>query len=161
YAWTFGDDGTSATASPSHKYSAAGTYSVKLVITSNNGCKDSITKSVIAYPLPKANWTANNECIYNAVSFSNSSSVASPYTIATYAWNFGDGGTSSSASPTHNYASAGTYSVKLTITTNKGCVDSLWKSVVVYPKPKADFTSTNRCGDSSLEFTNASSISTG
>lgn len=43
-------------------------------------------------------------------------STSSTGTISTYAWTFGDGGTSTSANPTHNYAAAGTYSVSLTVT---------------------------------------------
>src|SRR5439155_8839538 len=41
-------------------------------------------------------------------------------TISGYAWNFGDGGTGSGVSPTHTYASAGTYTVTLVVTDNLG-----------------------------------------
>ena len=47
YEWDFGDGKTSTEASPSHSYSAAGTYSVKLMAMSKNGKKmDETTKSI-------------------------------------------------------------------------------------------------------------------
>jgi len=60
-----------------------------------------------------------------AVSFSGSSSTDPDGTIASYAWNFGDGSASGSgATPTHTYATAGTYTVTLTVTDNLGATNS-------------------------------------
>ena len=55
-------------------------------------------------------------------SFSSASS-ADDGTIETYAWTFGDGGTSSLANPSHTYA-AGTYTATLTVTDDGGLTDS-------------------------------------
>jgi hypothetical protein len=47
-------------------------------------------------------------------------------------WDFGDGfGFSSSFNPTYNYSSAGIYTVSLIATSNSGCLDTAYKSVVV------------------------------
>lgn len=51
--------------------------------------------------------------------------------ITTYAWTFGDSGTSSAASPSHVYASAGTYTVRLTVTTSGGSTSYCEFPVVV------------------------------
>jgi serine protease len=45
-SWDFGDGTTSTQANPSKTYSAAGTYSVKLTVTDNEGNTDDETKSV-------------------------------------------------------------------------------------------------------------------
>lgn len=68
--------------------------------------------------------------IYN---FSNSSFATTG--IASYAWNFGDGSTSSSASPSHTYITPGTYYVTLTTTDNNGCQSTIRKSVIFNNTP--------------------------
>lgn len=50
YEWTFGDGGTSSIFSPTHSYSAARSYNVKLKVTNPAGCKDSTTKTVQVIP---------------------------------------------------------------------------------------------------------------
>ncbi|NOZ47086.1 MAG: PKD domain-containing protein [Chlorobi bacterium] len=52
--------------------------------------------------------------------FHSAGSTDSDGTISSYSWNFGDGGTSSSANPTHAYATAGSYTATLTVTDNGG-----------------------------------------
>ena len=59
------------------------------------------------------------------------SSSDSDGSIASRSWTFGDGGTSTSTNPSHTYASAGTYSVKETVTDNGGLTGSVTKSVTV------------------------------
>jgi gliding motility-associated-like protein len=49
WAWDFGDGGTSALQSPTHNYAVSSTYSVKLVVTDSNGCRDSVVKPVGAF----------------------------------------------------------------------------------------------------------------
>ena len=51
--------------------------------------------------------------------------------IASYAWDFGDGGSSSQANPNHTYAAAGTYTVSLTVTDGNGVADTATKSITV------------------------------
>ena len=51
--------------------------------------------------------------------------------VVSHAWDFGDGGTSSQADPSHVYDAAGTYDVKLTVTDGSGQTDSVTKSVSV------------------------------
>ena len=160
YNWTFGDGGTSTAASPTHSYLAAGTYTVKLITTSNNGCTDSLTKTVTVYPKPTTAFAASsNQCLANnSFTFTNTSNIVSG--TLTYAWSFGDGGTSTAASPTHSYLAAGTYTVKLITTSNNGCMDSLTKTVTVYPKPTTAFgASSNQClANNSFTFTNTSNV---
>jgi len=80
------------------------------------------------------------------VSFKNQSSD-SDGTIVKTAWNFGDNQTSSSNSPTHNYAQAGSYQVKLTVTDNKGAQKSLTKSVTVKKATTPTEPPTGTCSD--------------
>jgi gliding motility-associated-like protein len=80
--------------------------------------------------------------------------------ITSYNWDFGDGGTSTLANPTHTYIAQGTYTVKLYITTSSGCTDSLVipAAVRVGTKPVADFSATPIpvCGRQPVYFTDLS-----
>ncbi len=165
YSWNFGDGGTSSLQNTAHSYISAGTYQVKLVVTTNNGCKDSITQTVTVYPQPVAGFTSNTpQCLSNnSFSFTSTSTVSSGG-IAGYSWNFGDGGTSTAQNPTHNYAAAGAYQVKLVVTTNNGCKDSSIQTVTVYPQAVAGFTTNNnpQClSSNNFVFTNTSTVSSG
>jgi len=64
------------------------------------------------------------------VSFTNSSTDTGG-TISSYAWDFGDGGTSTAQNPSHTYAAGGTYNVKLTVTDNLGASNSKTQAVTV------------------------------
>jgi PKD repeat protein len=66
-----------------------------------------------------------------AVSFAGSASSDSDGTISGYSWDFGDGATGSGATPSHSYATAGTYAVRLTVTDNDGTPGNLTQNVAV------------------------------
>jgi PKD repeat protein len=78
---------------------------------------------------PTAAFTVNNSDLKITTDGSGSSDPDGQ--IATYAWDFGDGGTGSGATASHTYAAAGTYTVKLTVTDDGGLTDSTTKSVTV------------------------------
>jgi PKD repeat protein len=156
YNWDFGDGTSSTLATPMKLYTAAGTYSVKLVATNNNGCVDSTTSSATIYSLPVANFTVNNTCFGNDINFTNTSTG-----YASSAWNMGDGSSSATTNPVYRYATMGTYTVGLQVTSGFGCKNSTSKTVTVYPKPSVSFTTSNVCSGTAANFTNTSSISSG
>ena len=116
YAWTFGDGGTSTAANPSHTYASSGIYTVALTVSGSGGSNTQTRASYITVTVPApvasfiANVTSGNAPL--AVNFTNLSSGA----ITSYAWTFGDGGTSTATNPAHTYANAGSYTVALTAT---------------------------------------------
>ncbi len=136
YLWDFGNGVTSTQQNPSYSYPAIGTYTVKLVATSSTGCKDSTTSTVNVNPSPTSTFQVNNlnQCLTgNNFVFTNSSTI-SPGAL-TYQWTFGDGNTTTNTSPSHTYAAAGTYTVKLVASSGQGCKDSTTRTVTVYPTP--------------------------
>jgi PKD repeat protein len=70
-------------------------------------------------------------CANLTCSFDGTTSADPDGTIASYAWNFGDGTTSTLAKPSHTYAAAGPYTVTLTVTDDKGATGTATKSVTV------------------------------
>jgi PKD repeat protein len=77
---------------------------------------------------PVANFTFTTSGL--AATFTDSS-TDSDGTISSRAWNFGDSGTSTATNPSHTYASAGTYTVSLTVTDNGGATNTKTQSVTV------------------------------
>lgn len=73
WQWYFGDGGTANTQDASHIYGAPGVYSVKLVVTDINGCKDSIIKNLnvtpILIPALSISTPSNNICKGNTATF--------------------------------------------------------------------------------------------
>jgi len=70
-------------------------------------------------------------CITTPIQFNDISTVVAPGTIVSWAWNFGDGSTSTSENPIHTYGAAGTYTVTLTVTTDGGCTDTFTRVIVM------------------------------
>ena len=137
-----------------------GTYTVNLVVTNANGCKDTATQTVTLTPKPKANFVVPN---FNGCSNTNTINLSNTSVNAiSYVWDFGDGNTSTLLNPAHTYSSAGTYTIKLYVTSVEGCVDSISRSISLAPKPVAIFAinATTQCANSSFIFTN-NSITTG
>lgn len=95
------------------------------VLNVANGCTDEDTVTINVYAKPTAAFNPGPaQCLAgNSFTFANTSSVSSG--SLTYTWNFGDGSSSTQVSPVHSYINAGTYSVKLVVTSNSGCKDSI------------------------------------
>lgn len=157
YSWDFGNGNLSSSASPNFAYNSAGTYSISLVVTDGHGCQDKILKNTYlrVKPAPKALFTLDsgyNCAVPTSIWFQNKSTGGS----LTYAWNFGDGGTSSLKSPKYTYNAMGSYSPSLTVTDTNGCKNTFTASGSVYMGPiAADFTAapTKICGTGTVNFT--------
>jgi gliding motility-associated-like protein len=132
YVWNFGDFTSSTVINPTKVYAADGDYNVKLVVTDVNGCKDSTTKNkYIKVHTVKAAFKVNDSissCTPFEVIFTNTSLYSS-----SVKWFFGDGTSSTLAQPTHYYSAIGTYIAKLVATGPGGCIDSITKTIIVYP----------------------------
>lgn len=131
--WTFGDGSFSTTynnANASHSYSQAGTYSVcvikNIVDTLSNivYCEDTLcTSYTVSNAAPPTFCAAYFDLDTMAsggaslVLYNRSTPLHNNTSYATsYAWDFGDGGTSNQPFPSHTYAGAGSYTICLTVT---------------------------------------------
>jgi gliding motility-associated-like protein len=163
YFWDFGDGNTLSTGSANvnKTYIFPGTYTVSLSVTNSFGCSSTLQKKnmITVFPGVTASFTADSTTLCNItdpVQFQNSSTGTAPMT---YAWNFGDGTTSNSANPSHQYAAKGTYSVQLTATSPQGCTGSVIKTAyidVANFNPDFNFSSPS-CTGSAIQFTDISS----
>lgn len=110
---------------------------------------------------PNAQFTASplSVCVGSPVSFTNQSTSSLP--IQSYAWDFGDGNSSTTANTSHVYATPGTYTVTLVVVNSAGTADAEVKTnyITVNPIPTASFTTSgNGCTvPFGVTFTNTSS----
>lgn len=122
-AWNFGDNSAGAASQQvTHSFSRPGTYTVSIAATNKRG-SDSGTTTVVVYdpPVPaelvSVSGTPLNPDTRTAVRFSSSARGDAPLR---YAWDFGDGSTSTSANPTHTYTRPGNYTASLTVSNDHG-----------------------------------------
>ena len=138
--WDFGDGSLSSLENPSHNWLSEGEKTVKLTITSANGCKDAETKSVKVLPQAIANFNVNDACSGQEISFENTTD--SIIGNATYSWIFGDGGVSTAGSPKHVYNVTISTSLNVSLTANLtgGCPSTITKPINIEPSPTCGFT---------------------
>lgn len=162
YNWDFNDGNGSSVFSPTHIYLTSGVFQVKLTATSTNGCSDSLKKSITIYAQPTVNFSVlDSACGSTQLLFKNNSGIASGV-INDYVWNFGDNtSTTTEVNPTHTYSVANIYKVKLVATSDMGCKDSITKPVEIFPKPIANYTTSNVCKKTAASFVNTSYINGG
>ena len=143
FTWIWGDNSPNTIAganSVNHTFPGIGTYNVKLVLTDTNYCNAPDTFPLTVRVNPNVDARIDTDlsgCVpYNAV-FDNVSLGGTDFT-----WDFGDGTTSTDASPTHLYTIPGTYIVKLTAIDSGTCniIDSATVTIVVSDIPTAAFT---------------------
>jgi gliding motility-associated-like protein len=167
YYWNFGDMDSSILQNPTHAYSAFDTFEVALIVTSSNYCSDTVSHSVIVYPMPKADyfiWDTSQCFERNAFGFTNTSSI--PNGSMDFSWWFGDGGTSTFKDPVYSYTYPDTFDVHLIATSDQGCIDSSWGKLYihVHPEPISAFSiddSAQCLNENLFSFTNQSTISSG
>lgn len=176
-SWIFGD-GTIANYqngnSFSKSYDTAGTYTVKLVVQSDKGCKsDTAQQTVTVASSPVSNFVSPQICVNDDfAAFIDSSYIpaGSPGSL-TYSWNFGDQNASAAnlnistvQNPKHHFSAPGAYNVSLTTTTNAGCSSTINKQFIVNGIPHADFKvidSAALCSNTQVQIQNISSVSPG
>ncbi|MDD5540646.1 MAG: PKD domain-containing protein, partial [Candidatus Marinimicrobia bacterium] len=147
--WDFGDGTISTTKNNSYAYASTGTYTVKFRVT--NGVETSwknetnlITISGALPPAPIVDFEAIpvSASLGSAIQFYDLSGNAP----SSWAWEFGDGSTSTLKNPSHTYAATGSYTVNLTAT-NSGGSDTESKTgyitITTLPPPTAAFSASS------------------
>lgn len=160
YSWDFGDGNTSAVQNPSHGYLTLGTYDVSLTVSTADGCSTTFTQEVGMYPLPVADFSFTDACLNTDFQLTDLSAVVTG-AVTAWSWDFGDGATSTAQNPSNIYAADGTYDVTLIATTDHNCSDTETQTLTVYPLPVADFTNTTVCALIDMNYTDASTVSSG
>ncbi|MCX6274370.1 MAG: PKD domain-containing protein [Bacteroidetes bacterium] len=156
--WYFGDGTSSTQLDPTHSYVNSGNYSVTFIVTTTNGCSDSVTKAnyivVGAVPDVDFSYSATVGCSPLTVNFTNLST-----NYDSCRWNFGDGTYSTSVNASHTYTGNGTFNVLLRCWGPTGCtVGEIKMGLVSVSSAKALFAANPRvgCPPLNVNFTNFS-----
>jgi PKD repeat protein len=157
YSWDFGDGSSrSSSTAPKHTYATSGTFKAKQVVTSTNGCADSITKTVTVLNGPVADFSFTNTCTGDSVRFTNKT-IAKGGGVS-YTWDFGDKTSSTIVNPAHKYsASSSSYTVKLSAS-NGSCADTVSKTITLTAKPLVNFGYTAACNNETVSFIDSSFV---
>lgn len=138
--WDFNNSGTSNIPNTSTIYDSAGTYNVSLIVTSTNGCMDTLIQPVLIYSIPTALFGVNGVCV-GANSLFIDSSTVNGSSISSWLWDFGDGGSDAVQNPVYTYINSGMFNVELIVQSAQGCWDTISGSVSIQESPTAGFTS--------------------
>ena len=153
WQWDFGDGSTSSESNPFHAYTRAGRYTVTLGVSTAVG-SDTATQvnyiEVEEMPTAAFNATPTSGAAPLAVLFADQSTPGSSE-ITDWAWDFGDGTSSTQQNPSKTYSQAGVYTVKLTVTSAAGS-DVITKAnhISVRQLPVADFSTNVTTGAAPL-----------
>jgi gliding motility-associated-like protein len=164
FFWDFGDPtspfNTSTQQFPTHTFTSAGIFNVKLKVSINGQCTDSITKLLSVFPGFTPDFKPPSPlCVGQPIKFSDNTTTAYG-NVNSWRWDFGDlttlADTSHQQSPTYIYPAPGaTYNVKLVVTNSKGCIDSITKTITVSDLPIVDIfpADTIYCALDSIQLT--------
>tara|TARA_Y100000782_G_C10186830_1_gene267154 strand:+ start:2940 stop:7331 length:4392 start_codon:yes stop_codon:yes gene_type:complete len=164
YWWDFGEmfSTTTGQGNPSYTYSYEDTYDVTLVVTSPEGCQDTLVQPglvVIDEPNLAMEIIDSKGCIPRTIDFNDLTSSVWP--IASYSWDFGNGQTATGPSVSATYTQPGDYVVELEVITTNGCTLTL-DSIVrggTHQQPAFSLSDSINCAYDSLYFTNLSTDS--
>lgn len=143
FFWDFGDpasgaNNTSTLQSPTHTYSTAGDYTIKLVTNRSQECSDSTTAIVRVWPGFFPDFTSSGVCVLNPVQFTDLT-TANFGQVDKWRWDFGQPNTTADTSnirnPSWTYADPGTKNVRFIVGSTQGCLDTVFKTIQIIDKP--------------------------
>ena len=144
YFWDFGDGNTSTAQSPTYTYTVAGVYNLKLVVNRGGSCSDSTISPLRVFPgfFPAIN-DNSPICKDRPVSF-NDATTTNYGSTNSWRWDFGNTATTNDTSrlrnPTYTYNTAGSYDVRLIAGSDRGCLDTLVKTIRIVDRPEFSLT---------------------
>ncbi len=146
--WNFGDGNTSTLQNPLHTYMTVGVYNVTMeaINAGGNSIKEKDNYINVTQPRPVAGFAVNRTS--GTVPFDVTFIDESTNDPTGWAWNFGDGNTSTLQNPVYHYAAAGNFTVTMKAS-NSGGVSNNTAFIAInalMPPPVANFTGTPTIG---------------
>ncbi len=164
YSWTFGDGASGSGATVTHTYTSPNAYTAQVTAADSGSmiATATLTVTVTAPPL-QLSISANPTSGVAPLDVTFTSTVTGGFGSYTYAWTFGDGGTSTVANPTHVYTAAGSFTSTLVVTDSQSTQKSSTTTVTVVAALSAVVSSDSTTGmiPYTVSFTASASGGTG
>jgi len=154
FNWKFGQGDSSSFKEPLMVFKSSGRYLVQLISGWSSACFDTMTRFLDVYKLPVINFEIKNACVNEDPSLLNLSDTG-----LNYLWDFGDNGVFNAFQPKYHFSKAGDYTVKLRAISKKGCKNSQFKVVSIFPSSKAQFAARDVCEKHAVTVQNTSTNS--
>ncbi len=161
YEWDFGNGQTSNNANPTVTYNTPGVYTVRLIVRDIHNCADTFIRPNYITALGAfADFNADTltGCTPLNVQY-NDLSTSFMGNIVAWDWDLGAGQTSNQQNPTGYYTVPGNYTIRLTVTDDNGCSNTLSRInfiVPTYPTPAFYTDDTLVCLGGTVDFVNTS-----
>lgn len=170
FEWDFGDGGSASDRHPDHSFENMDPgnvdYTVRLVSTTVNLCRDTSYQTIEIHPYIKAAYSMDEfqACAPFSMELKNVSEGA----ISSYDWDWGDEsshGDTGDSIQTHTYQNSGpaalTNELRLWVENADGCADSMVRTITVFPEVVSQFSPDPQQGCNELEvsYSNESSES--
>ncbi|NJM94414.1 MAG: DUF2341 domain-containing protein [Cytophagales bacterium] len=132
------------------------------VLVQNGACAQATSDSfrVKIHPLPQPQFAFTPSCLGQSTPFINQTSIPEG-SVKAHSWNLGDGNVSNNKGLNYAYSAPGDYTVRLIAESQKGCSDSIKKTVTVYPLPQPAFSFTSGCEEEGIDLLQNANIAQG
>ena len=160
WEWDLDNDGLYDNAVGSsivNDFLVAGSYTVGLQVTSDQGCQSTTSENVTVDPMPTVAFSISSICLGDETELTGISTVSSGL-VTDYDWELNGNGFFDDASGmviNEQFITDGNYQIGLQVTSDQGCVNDTFQLVVIAPHPYVNFSfDNNLCQDQAVQFTN-------
>jgi PKD repeat protein len=129
----------------SHVFEQAGNYEIELVVNTQEGCVDTLFKTIDIKTSPIANFSYSKLCLGDSITFQDNSIIPFPHQNIYREWVFNDSISSSFYQPKMWYAAADSFPVKLIVMSSNGCRDTIQNKILISNLPVPEFNVNTPC----------------
>lgn len=160
YLWVIGTDSLLGM-DQTYNFPNAGTFTVNMGVATADGCIDQTSQQVTVHPNPTSDFDFDVVCLNEPTTFTNQSTINGGGIISSYLWDFGGGNNATAQDTTYIFPQAGQHQVTLIAYSDQNCTDTITQTVDVNENPTANFSFTDVCADSTVQFFDQSQINPG
>lgn len=133
-----------------------GIETISLIVETDKGCLDSISKNIEVYPPLQADFSFNNICLNDTIHFLD---ITNSFSVVSRQWNFGYFNQGSVLkNPSFFYPSVGLYTISLNISNAIGCTSDTTKTIEIRNLPEASAIFEDNCFGNATNFYDNSNV---